>query len=86
MGLGMVHIVGHGLSGQDIMRQFAAGSVFFDGVSEQEKKQRVGRIAEEGNWAGYKVRYPALSQAHRHKLIACMNSHKATTALMTVTK
>ena len=54
-GLGIVYVIGHGLSEDAIQRQYDLGSVFFDGVSDEEKHQYIAKIKEEGSWAGYKV-------------------------------
>ena len=54
-GLGLVYVVGYGLDDAVVQRQYDIASVFFDGVDDEEKRQYVAKIAEEGSWAGYKV-------------------------------
>jgi len=52
---GFVVLQGHGLDANTIARHFAIGQMFFNQVTEDEKRQHHARIAEEGSWAGYKV-------------------------------
>jgi hypothetical protein len=53
---GFVAFKGHGLSSQEIQRQFDLGRMLNEDVGEEEKRQLHARIKEEGSWAGYKVR------------------------------
>lgn len=50
-----MYVVGHGLTEDDIQRQYDIGSVFFDHVSNKEKGEYIAKIIEEGSWAGYKA-------------------------------
>ncbi|KAK7473186.1 hypothetical protein VKT23_001285 [Stygiomarasmius scandens] len=52
---GFIAVKGHGLTTEDIHRQFSLGRLLNEDVSEEEKRQLHAQIASEGSWAGYKV-------------------------------
>lgn len=51
---GFLAIKGHGLSSQELHRQFDLGKMLFEEVTEEEKLSLHAKIWE-GEWAGYKV-------------------------------
>ncbi|KAK7441025.1 hypothetical protein VKT23_016806 [Stygiomarasmius scandens] len=52
---GFIALKGHGLSSEDVQRQFALGKLLLDdGIVSEEEKHRLHAKIKEGSWAGYK--------------------------------
>ncbi|KAF5392755.1 hypothetical protein D9757_000799 [Collybiopsis confluens] len=52
---GFFYVVGHGISAEDLNRQFAIGQVAFDEVPREEKEEYRAQIKEKGTFMGYKL-------------------------------
>ena len=52
---GFLAITGHGLSKEELRRQFDLGRLFIEDVSEEEKQKLHAKVWD-GDWTGYKVR------------------------------
>ncbi|KAI0774828.1 Clavaminate synthase-like protein [Trametes elegans] len=53
---GFIYATNHGLSSEQILRQFSIAQLAFDGVSEEEKSEYRAKILEAGDFTGYKPR------------------------------
>ncbi|KAI0369051.1 Clavaminate synthase-like protein [Pilatotrama ljubarskyi] len=53
---GFIYATNHGLSSEQILRQFSIAQYAFDGVSEEDKARYRAKILEEGDFTGYKPR------------------------------
>ncbi|KAI0828008.1 Clavaminate synthase-like protein [Trametes gibbosa] len=53
---GFIYATNHGLSSEQIQRQFSIAQYAFDGVPEEDKTRYAAKILEEGDFTGYKPR------------------------------
>ncbi|CDO74705.1 hypothetical protein BN946_scf184847.g13 [Trametes cinnabarina] len=53
---GFIYATNHGLSSEQIQRQFSIAQFAFDGVSEEDKSKYRAKILETGDFTGYKPR------------------------------
>lgn len=51
---GFMYAVNHGLSHEQVLRQFAIGQYAFEGVSDEEKQRSLADMVDAGSFVGYK--------------------------------